>query len=339
MSDVSSGKSCLLCFFVVAFALLFTCAATGDDLRLRLESSKKLSDYELRSLVAADKNVVVGVTGHAILRFDFIRLTSDIAETTDSLYCVARNPTNDVLAAGGSDGKVQLWDSPRTKKGEIKVLTESIYSIAVSPDGDVIAFAGRDKVVQLWSISKSKVLATLKGHSDAIRCLAMSSDGRRLLSGSYDSTAVVWDLSTQKMTTLLDDSRGVVFSTAFFSNDKKAAIGRALGSVVVFDLKTIHRDAIIQVFGGADINCAGVNALVVPKQSNFLIAGGGELLNPLTGAEAFGEICVLDMKNEKVLYRYKTKSVVMTMCLTSDGKRLLVGEQDGTISVWEILNQ
>jgi len=146
-----------------------------------------------------------------------------------------------------------------------------------------------------------------------------------------DSTVNLWDLGSQKKAVLADDSRGAVFCTVFFGNDKKIMIGRAFGSVVVFDVKTARREVVIQV------HSAGIKGIVVRKDGRFAIAGGGEARNPITGKKQWGSVWVIDIERKKVLHTYKTKSPVTTICETIDGKQLIVGERDGTLSVLEFV--
>jgi WD40 repeat protein len=83
-----------------------------------------------------------------------------------------------------------LKDRPDPGFAELKALPTDyspVLCIALAPDGKRLA-AGRGNKVVVFDLSQgNKVLATLKGHRDAVRSLAWSSDGKMLASGGYRS--------------------------------------------------------------------------------------------------------------------------------------------------------
>ena len=65
-------------------------------------------------------------------------------------------------------------------------------SVAFSPDGTRIVTGSHDKTVRLWDAASGELLATLKGHDDALLSVAFSPDGARIASGSQDKTVRLW---------------------------------------------------------------------------------------------------------------------------------------------------
>jgi WD40 repeat protein len=63
--------------------------------------------------------------------------------------------SNRVVAVGGSDGKVRLWDVPTGKpQGTLNGHTAEVYSVACSPDGKTLASVSQDETLRLWSVNR-----------------------------------------------------------------------------------------------------------------------------------------------------------------------------------------
>ena len=77
-----------------------------------------------------------------------------------------------LLATGGWDGKVILWDVLKREQIVAFGHTDKIYSIAFSPDGTTLAAGGRDGAISLWNIEKT-----------AHRLTKVSGDGQEGLVG------------------------------------------------------------------------------------------------------------------------------------------------------------
>ena len=95
---------------------------------------------------------------------------SGLAYITKSCPCdsVAISPNGDILASGGRDYIVRLWD---IKTGELlsklKGPIGRIISLAFSPDGDILA-AGGEGAVLLWQVETGELLTTIDGSGNSI---------------------------------------------------------------------------------------------------------------------------------------------------------------------------
>jgi WD40 repeat protein len=104
---------------------------------------------------------------------------------------VACSPDGQVVATGGQDGTIWLWDvtSRQALGGPLTGHGDSVTSLAFSPDGGILASASQDWTVRLWDIGRHQALgAPLTGHSAGVTSVAFSPDGAALASGAEDGT-------------------------------------------------------------------------------------------------------------------------------------------------------
>ncbi|RHZ57930.1 WD40 repeat domain-containing protein [Aspergillus thermomutatus] len=126
------------------------------------------------------------------------------------------SPDSTMIASGGADGAVKVWD---TRSGKLIHTFEGhlagISTISWSPDGATIASGSDDKTIRLWNVltvlpfvyvSHLTQLMSLfhwqgkahpipfVGHHNYVYQIAFSPKGNMLVSGSYDEAVFLWDV-------------------------------------------------------------------------------------------------------------------------------------------------
>jgi WD40 repeat protein len=144
---------------------------------------------------------------------------------------VAFSPDGKLIAGGGSEGVVRLWDA--VGGGEVRGLrghTAWVTSVQFAPDGKTVLSCSVDASAKIFDLPRGEAAAT--GHSASVNCVAVSRDGKYAATGSGDLTVKVWDLATgREVSTLTGESEGKsgaeagILSVVFLGNDKVAASG------------------------------------------------------------------------------------------------------------------
>src|SRR4030095_15451247 len=113
-----------------------------------------------------------------------------------SLYCARLSPGGRVLATGGYDNSIKLWDVAGGK--ELRTLdghNGAVFELAFRPDGKVLASASGDRTVKLWDVASGERLDTLKESQKELYALAFSPDGTRLAAAGVDNRIRVWQIT------------------------------------------------------------------------------------------------------------------------------------------------
>ncbi|MDB9311955.1 hypothetical protein PN462_02485 [Spirulina sp. CS-785/01] len=120
------------------------------------------------------------------------------------ITAVAVSPDGGILATGGGDTKINLWDLRKGKLvGTFGVhLTVgshrgTILHLAFSPDGKQLVSSSRDQTVKVWDLVTRDRPITLRSYA---ACAALSPDGLTVATTGWYGDILLWDISTQRIT-------------------------------------------------------------------------------------------------------------------------------------------
>ncbi|EPY49801.1 U3 snoRNP-associated protein Utp13 [Schizosaccharomyces cryophilus OY26] len=177
--------------------------------------NKDEDDYVTSMIMTSDgSKLVVAFRSRLVTIYEVPsgrRLKSFKAHETQ-VITMTIDPTNSVLATGGAEGLVKVWDLAggytthvlRGHGGIISALRFGKYQ-----EKWVLASGADDTRVRLWDLNTSRSIATFEGHSSVIRGLTFDESGSFLLSGSRDKTVQVWDLKKRSAIRTIPVMHGV----------------------------------------------------------------------------------------------------------------------------------
>ena len=278
-----------------------------------------------------------------------------------SVSSIAYSPQGHLLASGGRDDTVRLWDAKRSmplKTLRIHAFQSSgVYSVAFQNDGHLLASGGctnmivegaqllrEEHGVFLWkaeidlSETKHNLLTVAGGthktlqHKGFAESVAFSSDGSRLATGSEDGTVRLWDTKNGEFLKTLNLPESFLLHTktvkslAFCSDGRILASGGA-GQMRLWD---VERGKLLKPQSWGFFNFLGG-----PYGARFSPDGG-----ILAMSSDLNNISLWDItadKHLKTLQHTDMPNVnVTSFAFSPDGCTLASGSQDGTILLWDV---
>jgi WD40 repeat protein len=112
--------------------------------------------------------------------------TSLPGESAD-VTSVALSPGGGLLAAGGTDKTVSVWDTASGRQRFVlRGPTGPIEALAFSPSGDMLAAGSADGTITVWNPARPTLPRVLRGSTSPIEDIAFSPHGTLLASASAD---------------------------------------------------------------------------------------------------------------------------------------------------------
>jgi WD40 repeat protein/transcriptional regulator with XRE-family HTH domain len=299
--------------------------------------------------------------------------TTFLHTQSGSVRALAYSLDGRIVAAGGDDHSVQLWNvaSGQPIGAPLTGHTGTVTSLAFSPNGTLLASGSADQTIRLWHRSGasgpwSMLGAPLTGQQDEVRVVAFSPNGKLLVSSSWDGSIWLWDLSgSQPRGTPLTTLAGDIGALALSPDGKiLAAGGQDVSTIQLWDVA--HR----RPLGSPLLGQKGFVEQLAFNPTGKILASIGDngtlrlwdvrrrrLLGPPltsgispTSAMAFshdGRILALANGDLTTLWDVATRrpigaplftraGAVYSVAFSPDGAVLATGDADHTIELWAV---
>jgi WD40 repeat protein len=119
----------------------------------------------------------------------------------DLVYALRWSPDGRVLATGGYDSKIVLWDPVSGKP--LRTLSGhngAIFSLAFTPDGTLLASASADQTIKIWRVRDGERLDTLKEPLGEQLSVTFTPDGNQIVAAGADRRIRLWNLKSREKT-------------------------------------------------------------------------------------------------------------------------------------------
>ncbi|MEG4943577.1 serine/threonine-protein kinase [Microcoleus sp. F4-D5] len=245
--------------------------------------------------------------------------TLNSVHSKKSVKTVAVSPDSSILASGGDDNNVILWDLKTGRRVRtIPAHKAAVNAVAFSSDGQTLASCSDDKTVRLWNVKTGHRLRTLSGHAGGVNAIALSRDGKTLASGSQDKTVRLWNLGTGEVRRIITGHGGPVNAVAFSPNGQIVASASTDNTIRLSNVQDGKRT---RTFKG---HSSWVRTIAFSPDSRSLIGGGGDII-------------VWDLKTGKERSTLSGHSqFVSSVAIARDSKTFVSGSPDRTIKIWRM---
>lgn len=100
---------------------------------------------------------------------EILNINAGGEDSTDKGSVYALSAVSSVLASGGPENVVRVWD-PRSGKPVTKFVghTDNIRDILINQAGDTIMTASSDQTIKIWSLTAGRCMNTLTMHNDSV---------------------------------------------------------------------------------------------------------------------------------------------------------------------------
>ena len=283
---------------------------------------------------------------------------------------LAFSPDGHGLVSAGDDGAVHFWTVADGLAGEEKNLWQApdvVWGVRFDPQGKTLAAASEDGTVRLWEVDAGAALrAPLIDRIGDFLSVAFAPDGGGLVAGNGEGDIFGWALpgATQLFKPIHGAHTSDVWNLAFSPRGDRFATASSDATSMVVEYPSGR------VMGQAFAGAGGINDVVFTPNGETLIGGGsdgalhlwdlshdrlltstasghsqpiidvelsrdGKLVATL-GRDLLIRLWTMGREYPLAQQRWVSGQAAKGLAISSDGRRLAVGDDAGVVHVWQL---
>ncbi|XP_008642653.1 PREDICTED: autophagy-related protein 16-1 isoform X6 [Corvus brachyrhynchos] len=234
------------------------------------------------------------------------------------------SPGSRLLATGGMDRRVKLWEVLGDRcepKGSLSGSNAGITSIEFDSAGSYLLAASNDFASRIWTVDDNRLRHTLTGHSGKVLSAKFLLDNARIVSGSHDRTLKLWDLRSKVCikTVFAGSSCNDIVCT-----EQCVMSGHFDKKIRFWDIRTESIVKELELLGR--ITALDLN----PERTELLTCSRDDLLKII-------DLRVSAVKQTFSAQGFKCGSDWTRVVFSPDGNYVAAGSADGALYVWNVL--
>ena len=248
-------------------------------------------------------------------------------ESQKRLLCITSSRGGSLLAWGGFDGLLRVYDTSKRRLWTSDMETGGLTSVAISPDASRLVTGLRDGTIGLWSLAGgpdetpvAAHVANLKGHTATVRALAFRSGDGLLASGGYDRSIRLWNLTDRECVRVIETANGPVPAVAFTPDGRQVA-SCGLRSIDFWDVETGQR----------------VRAVMSRRVFGLSLSQDGQTLYGGDGESVVRVWQTLPDRSKTWIAEHEGRSYGLS--ISPDGLTAATGGRKATVQVWDVVSR
>ena len=173
------------------------------------------------------------------------------------VYAVAHSPNGHLVASGGGDQRILLWDPRDVRSVEFSLLadngkvaptkhdvleghTAAVRSLRFSEDGKRLVSSGDDNTVRVWDVESRTLIKTLRGHGGRVPACTFVSGNDRVFSGGHDRLAMLWNIPSYEEIRIRGGHDDAILDASFSPDGTQIVTAGRDRTAVIWDTDSGH---------------------------------------------------------------------------------------------------